>query len=107
MLFFKSTADEGAADYLGPNDRFPETPGIVDQLDQNDCALKDDQGIEHSCRLFLIRVRHGGKTHYLRVGFELKPGAVLGQDLDNVQKLGQKTYLGSFGFMPYFVFLRR
>lgn len=31
MVFFKTTADDGAADYLGPNDRFPETPGTIDQ----------------------------------------------------------------------------
>ena len=109
MVFFRTTADDGAIDYHDPAARFPETPGIVDQLDQNDCTFKDDQGVDRTCRLFMVRVRYKATVLYLRVGFELKPGAIPPPPmaLQNVQKLGAKAYRGDFGLVQFFVLLRR
>lgn len=107
-VFFGDTADVGALDFLSPKEPFPEQAGTVDQLDQNDCIFNDDQGAQHICRIFLIRVR-AKNTLYLRIGFELRPGDVpLPMTmLQNIQRLGAKTFRGEFGQIPFVIFLPR
>jgi hypothetical protein len=107
MVFFRDTANYGAPGYLDPSERFPETVGVIDQLDQNDCVFQDDQKSDRVCRIFLVRVRYKGVTLYLRIGYELKPNAIStpGNVLQNVQKLGDRAYRGDFGQLPFYVLL--
>jgi len=106
-FLFRDTADKGAPDYLSPTDPFPETPGVIDKLDENFCVFNDSRGQERICRLFLVRVR-AKHTLYFRVGFELKPGtSVSAVKLEKPVQLGAKTYEGEFGAIPFVIFLAR